>query len=128
MQNTFRTLIIEVPNNRYKVTISNHNIKSGEFSESLQTCRYFYHYFISKYKLNLVKLEKHAMYEPELFPALRYKRYNPLCVKIFGSGKVVILGLRTLEFTSVLNDIINDIKSLIGHRYPTNQHLPSQCI
>ena len=75
-----------------------------------------------------MKLEKNAMYEPELFSALRYKRYNPLCVNIFGSGKVVILGLRTLEFTSVLNDIINDIKSLIGHRYPTNQHLPSQCI
>ena len=52
------------------------------------------------------------MFEPELFPALRYIKYNPLCVNIFSSGKVVILGLKTLDFKSITSAIIDDIKTL----------------
>ena len=52
------------------------------------------------------------MFEPELFPALRYNKYNPLCVNIFSSGKIVILGLKNLNFKSMVNAIVEDIKTL----------------
>lgn len=34
------------------------------------------------------------LFEPELFPALRITKFNPLCVNVFSSGKCVILGLK----------------------------------
>lgn len=66
-------------------------------------------------KIHLLKLEnqlkRQCMYEPELFPALRFLKYNPLCVNIFSSGKVVILGLPSLQYHQKVESIINDIKS-----------------
>ena len=50
-----------------------------------------------------------CIYEPELFPALRLVDFNPMCVNIFGSGKVVITGLKILHHC----DIIADIKATI---------------
>lgn len=38
-----------------------------------------------------------VQYEPEIFPALRILSYNPLCVNIFGSGKCIITGAKTLN-------------------------------
>lgn len=67
------------------------------------------------HKIHLLKLENQlqlqCMYEPELFPALRFLKYNPLCVNIFSSGKVVILGLPTLQYHQRVESIINDIKT-----------------
>ena len=53
-------------------------------------------------------------YDPELFPALRLLDYNPLCVNVFASGKVVILGIKHLNcnkhvhsITEYLHDNLN---------------------
>ena len=45
------------------------------------------------------------VYEPELFPALRLTSFNPMCVNVFSTGKIVILGLR--------NDLIGQILYLL---------------
>lgn len=67
---------------------------------------------INLYKL-AKKLEIQCMFEPELFPALRYLKYNPLCVNIFASGKVVVLGIRSLNYDCIVDNIKSDISSLI---------------
>jgi TATA-box binding protein (TBP) (component of TFIID and TFIIIB) len=61
--------------------------------------------------INLHKLSKKTKctYEPELFPALRLLNYNPLCVNVFSTGKVVILGLKTLEYQSLVKTILLNI-------------------
>lgn len=51
------------------------------------------------HRINLLNLANRLpratfMYEPELFPALRLIIFNPLCVNVFSSGKIVILGLK----------------------------------
>ena len=70
------------------------------------------------YTLNLIKLAQQigpqdCLFEPELFPALRVtKKFNPLCVNVFASGKVTILGLKTLH----INKICNQIKYFIDKK------------
>ena len=44
-------------------------------------------------------------YEPELFPALRLTEFNPLCVNVFHMGKIVILGIKTLDYEHVVDTI-----------------------
>ena len=61
--------------------------------------------------INLLRLAKNLppnerLYEPELFPAVRLLKYNPMCVNVFGSGKVVILGLKNIAYQEFLNDVI----------------------
>lgn len=51
------------------------------------------------------------MYEPEIFPALRISHYNPLCVNVFGSGKCVVLGIRSLP---IVEDLCFTILTLIN--------------
>lgn len=68
---------------------------------------------VNLYKL-ACKLGKQSMFEPELFPALRYLKYNPLCVNVFASGKVVILGIRCLDYDETVSRIKSDIMSEIG--------------
>lgn len=48
-------------------------------------------------ELNLSVLQKRigGIYEPELFPALRLTRFNPMCINIFHSGKCVITGYKS---------------------------------
>ena len=63
------------------------------------------------FSINLLTLarllpRKDFMFEPELFPALRLKKFNPLCVNVFASGKIVILGLKKLTNQNVLRRII----------------------
>ena len=69
-------------------------------------------------KVNLYKvakvLKRLAMFEPEIFPALRYLKYNPLCVNIFSSGKVVILGVKQIKSHALLSEIVSDIKSVLA--------------
>ena len=44
------------------------------------------------------------LYEPELFPALRIRDFNPASVNVFTTGKVIICGLRNAEQMSVIID------------------------
>jgi TATA-box binding protein (TBP) (component of TFIID and TFIIIB) len=41
-------------------------------------------------------------YEPELFPALRIREFNPASVHVFTTGKVIVCGLRDAEQMSVI--------------------------
>ena len=46
---------------------------------------------------------RRCMFEPELFPAARLLEFNPLCVNVFATGKIVILGLKNVDsFTELL--------------------------
>ena len=56
-----------------------------------------------------VMLDCDAMYEPELFPALRFLKFNPMCVNIFSTGKVIILGIRVDDCENIVSDIMNTI-------------------
>lgn len=51
-----------------------------------------------------------CLYEPELFPAARLLKYNPMCVNVFQSGKVTIVGVRDINF---VQDLIFDIQTYI---------------
>lgn len=53
---------------------------------------------------------RHSLYEPELFPALRLMDFNPLCVNVFSSGKIVILGLRKLNYKHLIKRIFAQIE------------------
>jgi TATA-box binding protein (TBP) (component of TFIID and TFIIIB) len=64
------------------------------------------------YKL-AVKLKNQCTFEPELFSALRYLKYNPMCVNIFSSGKVVILGLKSLDYHCTVKHVCENIHLLI---------------
>jgi len=64
------------------------------------------------YSLNLIDLSRtltsrRCCYEPELFPGLRLTDFNPLCVNVFASGKVIILGVKDLNSIS---DLCTDVQ------------------
>jgi Transcription factor TFIID (or TATA-binding protein, TBP) len=66
-------------------------------------------------QINLLKLarqmpHKERIYEPELFPALRMTKFNPICVNVFSTGKVVILGLKSLSYQNLLDLIVQDLQ------------------
>ena len=65
--------------------------------------------------INLQKLAEKTdcIYEPEIFQGLRLIKFNPLCVNIFHSGKLVITGLKTLNFYDDVNIIKTYVFDLI---------------
>ena len=50
-----------------------------------------------------------CLYEPELFPAARLLEFNPLCVNVFSTGKIVILGVKELDKCSELFDKVSTV-------------------
>ena len=48
-----------------------------------------------------------AVYEPELFPSLRVREYNPASISVFTTGKIIVCGLRDVN---VMYDIVNKLK------------------
>ena len=69
-------------------------------------------------EVNLINLSNtmplnERVFEPELFPALRLTMFNPLCVNVFSSGKIVILGLKKLSNQKLEQKIHTYIKSFI---------------
>ena len=70
------------------------------------------------FEINILELARRMpprehMYEPELFPALRLTKFNPVCVNVFSSGKIVILGLRELAYQNILNSIDQELRVYI---------------
>ena len=66
--------------------------------------------------INLFKLSKSSymiQYEPEIFPAARLMDFRPLCVNVFASGKIVITGLRTLQFQKTMSLILCRLLTLL---------------
>ena len=66
--------------------------------------------------INLYRLSSkvNCRYEPELFPALRLLDYNPLCVNVFTSGKVVVLGIKQLNYNKLIHSIIDYLDEQIN--------------
>ena len=67
------------------------------------------------HQINLLKLAQlmpctDYTYEPELFPALRMTKFNPVCVNVFATGKIVILGLKSLSYQGFLKAIDQDLR------------------
>ena len=54
-------------------------------------------------------------YEPELFPAILMRRYHPVHIAVFHSGRCILTGLRSVEQAQCiiyeLNDFLNSILS-----------------
>jgi TATA-box binding protein (TBP) (component of TFIID and TFIIIB) len=74
-------------------------------------------------------LMKNCQYEPELFPALRLMDFKPLCVNLFASGKVTILGLRRLNYKHIVKRVYKCIHeaeeagiSQVGSSTSTHHH------
>lgn len=70
--------------------------------------------------INLIELAqrlpvKSYWFEPEIFPALRLLHFNPICVNIFSSGKVVILGMKCF---SERDSLVDNILSIINNDCP----------
>ena len=64
--------------------------------------------------LNILATEltsRRCIYEPELFPAARLLDFNPLCVNVFSTEKIVILGVKDLEN---YNELLVKVFALIG--------------
>ena len=49
------------------------------------------------------------MFEPELFPALRILTYNHICVNVFATGKVVLFGLRSMDYDNFVQIVVENI-------------------
>ena len=69
-------------------------------------------YTINLYNLAMTIGIQDCMFEPEIFPALRItRRFNPLCVNVFASGKVVVLGLKTIHIGKTCRKIVSCINT-----------------
>ena len=66
--------------------------------------------------LNLLRIarqltSRHCQFEPELFPAVRLTDFKPICVNVFATGKIVLLGVR--DFTKC-NELVLQVKTQIS--------------
>ena len=67
---------------------------------------------VNLYKLSM-KLQNRCMFEPELFPALRMLDYNPYCVNVFSTGKIMIIGIKNLDYEKIVIRILKRIQNLV---------------
>src|SRR5258708_35536444 len=63
------------------------------------------------FAINLSNVAKsnNVIYEPELFPALRVRSFNPISVNVFSTGSVIICGIRE---SNVVYYILNQLREL----------------
>ena len=50
---------------------------------------------VNFHKTLLKNIAGNVEYEPEIFPAIRFRSYVPACVNVFHSGKVTLLGVKS---------------------------------
>jgi TATA-box binding protein (TBP) (component of TFIID and TFIIIB) len=74
------------------------------------TAAFAYPYHINLNKLSQV-VESH--YNPELFPAVQIRRYKPIHVNVFESGKVTITGLKDYDAAKAIEDDLDLIMCYI---------------
>ena len=63
--------------------------------------------------INLIKYSSECtslplQYEPELFPAVLLKKYKPISVNVFSTGKIMMCGVRDIQ---QVHNIMQEIKS-----------------
>lgn len=80
--------------------------------EHLQSCTFTIDFesTINLHNLHNALGSRMALFEPEIFPALRLLAFNPMCVNVFSSGKTVIMGYKS---TKLDNKFVNQIYLLI---------------
>jgi len=50
-------------------------------------------------------------FEPEIFPAVLIRKYKPLSVNVFSTGKIIICGVRDMEQVhSIMKDLCDDLE------------------
>jgi len=63
-------------------------------------------------RINLVKFARECsislQYEPELFPAVLLKKFKPISVNVFSSGKIILCGVRDIQ---CVDNIMEELKS-----------------
>ena len=59
--------------------------------------------------INALKKTTSNHYEPEMFPSLRLTCFNPICVNVFSSGKILITGLRDLNYKDFVTRVFDYI-------------------
>ena len=68
-----------------------------------------------KCKINLIDLSRlltsaRCYFEPEIFPGLKLIEYKPICVNVFSTGKLVLLGVKD---PATVDQLLLQIKDLI---------------
>jgi len=69
-----------------------------------------YRSYVSLSRLANRLTSQRCSYEPELFPAARLLQFRPMCVNVFASGTIVILGVKHLH---KLSELIANVHSII---------------
>ena len=86
-------------NGTFPVPIEIQEMQSVTVSMDLGHC-------VNLYQLSKRLTCKNCEYEPELFPALRLtSAFNPSCVNVFASGKIMILGLKTFDIEPICKTV-----------------------
>ena len=50
-------------------------------------------------------------YEPELFPAVLIRKYKPLSVNVFSTGKIMICGVRDMDLVhNIMKELCVDLE------------------
>lgn len=65
-------------------------------------------------QINLIKLARESkilmQYEPELFPAVLFKKFKPISVNVFSSGKIVMCGVRDIgQVDEIMKELKDDL-------------------
>ena len=64
--------------------------------------------------LHISDLPRGCIWEPELFPAIQFTQWDPLCINLFHSGVVMVLGRST---DSQLNEIRTVLTDFVHHNH-----------
>jgi TATA-box binding protein (TBP) (component of TFIID and TFIIIB) len=66
---------------------------------------------VNLYKMSMELGARKCQFEPEIFPAARLIMFNPICVNVFHSGKIVVLGVRHMSYKQLCTNILNIVHS-----------------
>lgn len=58
--------------------------------------------------LNVREFPKQCVWEPELFPAIQFQQWSPVCVNLFHTGIAMVLGSTTDSQMTVIRTALND--------------------
>ena len=67
-------------------------------------------------KINLIKFVRESkilplQYQPELFPAVLLKKFKPISVNVFSSGKIIMCGVRDIQQVDyIMQELITDLE------------------
>ena len=84
--------------------------RMGPLRESTRTVRLQLDLPRNYVPLRISEIPKGCVWEPELFPAIQFTQWRPLCINLFHSGVAMVLGHSTdsqlTEIRNVLTDFV----------------------